>query len=132
MGVVMVNDNIVGMLLLSDDVIPIRGHTDKVADAGTIEGWFIRGPIPGEWISRAAHLSGNHTLHVALAIQHVSGFQKSNKAIMLERFHFDRFGVKKDSVRRALERLQEAGLIKYTKVGQRYNVTIIQNLCEQE
>ena len=93
-------------------------------------GWYVKGPIPGAWISKAAQLSGDHTLHVALAIQYVRGLyeveskEKCN-IIAIKRFHFDRFGVKKDSTRRALERLQEAGLIKYTKDGQKFKVTIL-------
>ena len=86
--------------------------------------WFIRGPIPGLWIGQASNLPGDHTLHVALAIQYVKGLGKGNK-IVLERFHLNRFGVKKDSARRALERLQGAGLIEYTKAGQKYKVTIL-------
>jgi len=53
-----------------------------------------------------------------------NGFQKKNK-VVLERFHFDRLGVKKDSARRALNRLQAAGLIEYTKDGRKYKVTIL-------
>jgi len=92
--------------------------------------WYVKGPIPGAWISKAAHLPGDHTLHAALAIQYVKGLgkvtpkEKCNR-IVIKRFHFDRFGVKKDSTRRALERLQEAELIKYTKDGQKFKVTIL-------
>jgi len=120
-------DDLVNQLRLPDAVIPQTGNADNIADTGDIEeGWFIRGPISGSWISKAAHLGG-HTVNVALAILYVKGFQKNRKNNMaeLERFHFDRFGVKKDSARRALNRLQEAGLIKYTKDGQKYKVTII-------
>ena len=89
------------------------------------DGWFVRGPIPGLWISKASKLPGGHTLHVALAIWHVIGFSGKSNKVILERFHLDRFGVKKDSARRALEQLQEAGLIKYTKVGQRFKIKIL-------
>jgi DNA-binding transcriptional ArsR family regulator len=119
-------DNFVEQFQLPDTVIPRTGKPDAVTNTTkSEEGWFIRGPISGEWISRAAHLSGNHTLHVALAVLYVSGLRKNSKVITLERFHFDRFGVKKDSVRRALKRLREAGLIEYRKVGQRFKVTVI-------
>jgi hypothetical protein len=119
-------DNFVEQFRLPDTVFPKTDKTDAVADtAGLESGWFIRGPISGDWIGSAAHLPGNHTLHVALAIQYVSGLRNNSKVITLERFHFDRFGVKKDSARRALKRLRAAGLIKYTKVCQKYEVTII-------
>jgi len=86
--------------------------------------WFIKGPIPGEWLVKADKLSGRYNLRVALTIQYVRGLQGSN-SIVVERFHFNRFGVKKDSARRALERLKEAGLIEYAKEGQKFKVTIL-------
>ena len=87
--------------------------------------WFILGRIPGSWIGKASSLPGDHTLHVALAIWHVKGFSGKSNKVVLERFHFDRFNVGVDSTRRALERLQKAGLIKYTRDGHRHQVTIL-------
>lgn len=89
------------------------------------DGWFIKGPLSGTWMSTAAKLGGSHTLHVALAIQYVSGL-KRNREIILERFHLDRFGVKKDSTRRAMDRLKKAGLIDYVKDGQKFKVTVLE------
>lgn len=89
--------------------------------------WFIRGPLPGAWLLQADQLPGKYNLRVALAIQYVHGLRKGSP-IILDRFHFDRFGVKKDSARRALERLKEAGLIDYVKAGQKFRVTILD--CE--
>ena len=97
-------------------------------DVEIVEGekeWFVRGPIPGLWISKASSLPGNHTLHVALAIWYVKGLSGSSNKIILDRFHFDRFNVGIDSTRRALERLQEAGLIEYKRVGHKHKVTIL-------
>jgi hypothetical protein len=120
------NNNLIDQLRIQDADIPNTGNSDTTANTASVEdGWFIRGPIPGNWIGRAAHLPGSHTLHVALTILHVSGLPKNNKGVILERFHFNRLGVKKDSARRALERLSEAGLIKYTQAGQKYKVTVI-------
>ena len=87
--------------------------------------WFIRGNIPGSWIGKASSLPGDYTLHVALAIWHVRGFREKSNKVILERFHFDRFNVGVDSTRRALRRLQEAGLIEYTRVGQKHKITIL-------
>ena len=92
----------------------------------TVEGeWFIRGAIPGSWIGKASKLPGTHTLHVALAIWYVRGLRRNSNKITLDRFHFDRFNVGVDSTRRALERLREAGLIKYTRVGHKHRITIL-------
>jgi hypothetical protein len=88
------------------------------------ENWFIQGPFPGVWFEIAAKLPG-HSLHVALAIWYARGVARNKNEIPLERFHLDRLGVEKDSARRALQRLQEAGLITYRKSGQKFLVTII-------
>ena len=125
-------DGLVEQLRLPDGVITRVNNAEKAVNTDKIEGWFIRGPISGAWIGRVAHLSGDHTLHVALAIQYASGLQNNTKKIILERFHLDRLGAKKDSARRALERLRDAGLIKYTKIGQKYTVTVVPVPCEQE
>ena len=118
--------SLVDQLRLPDVTVPKTDNVDKMIDTDTIEGdWFIRGPILGSWIGKAAHLGGGHTFHVALAIHYVSGLHRNSRKVTLERFHLDRFGVKKDSARRALDRLREAGLIEYTKVGQKYKVTVI-------
>jgi len=102
---------------------PIMTQAINVAEAE--EEWFIKGPIPGPWISKAANLGGDHTLHVALTIQYVRGLKPKSTTVLLERFHFDRLGVQNDSTRRALRRLQEAGLIEYRKVGQKFHVAIL-------
>ena len=84
--------------------------------------WFIAS-IPGTWIAKAAKLPG-HTLHVALAIMYVHGM-KQVQTIELTRRHFNRFSTQRNSTKRGLDWLQEAGLIEYTKVGQKYKVTVI-------
>ena len=109
---------------LPDNMCPVIPKK-KIEIAKTEEEWFISGRIPGSWIGKASKLPGGHTLHVALAIWHVKGFKGKGNKIVLERFHLDRFGVKKDSARRALEQLREAGLIECTKTGQKYKITIL-------
>ena len=86
--------------------------------------WFIKGPIPGAWILKAATLHGDYTIRVALAICYAQGMA-SGKDVILDRFHFNKFQIKKDSARRALQRLQKAGLISYHKKGQKFVVTIL-------
>jgi len=87
--------------------------------------WFIRGPIPGSWIGKASSLPGDYTLNVALAIWYAKGFSGKSNKVILERFHFNRLNVGVDSTRRALQHLQDAGLIKYTRNGHRLQVTIL-------
>jgi hypothetical protein len=84
--------------------------------------WFIAA-IPGDWIAEAAKLPG-HSLHVALAIMYVYGM-KRGREVVLTRFHFDRFDTARGPASRGLAALQQAGLIKYTREGQRFKVTVM-------
>ena len=83
-------------------------------------------PIP--WIAEAAKLPG-HSLHVALAIMYVYGM-KRGQAVVLTRYHFNIFSTTRGSARRGLDALQQAGLIEYTKAGQKYKVTVLQVAAE--
>lgn len=76
-----------------------------VANAGR----FIKGPIPLDWIGRAACLPGK-TLHVALALQYLAGLKKTN-SVKLGAKVLAIFGVARDAKYDALDRLQQAGLI---------------------
>lgn len=71
--------------------------------------WFLKGPIPGEWLHLAAKLGGK-ALHVALAAWH-EGELKKSRAVRLSRGKLLLFGVKPAAARRGLEALKEAGLI---------------------
>ena len=98
---------------------PIKTKKTRRYEPGT---WFIA-PIPGSWIAEASKLPG-HALHVALAIMYVHGM-KRGQVVVLSRFHFDIFSTTRGSARRGLDALREAGLIEYTKAGQKYKVTVI-------
>ena len=71
--------------------------------------WFLRGPIPGEWLGKAAALGGR-ALHVALAVCHAAAMERSDQA-RLTRKVLQRFGVKADAGRRGLAALERAGLV---------------------
>jgi len=98
---------------------PIKTRRTKRYEPGTP---FVAA-MPLGWLAEAAKLPG-HSLHVALAIMYVHGMDRE-KEVVLTRFHFDIFSTERNSVRRALDWLQKAGLIEYTKVGQEYKVTVI-------
>ena len=72
-------------------------------------GWFVKGPIPGEWIGRAAKLPGK-SLHAALALCHEVGLTKQRR-VKLTRRLLGKFGVGPDAARRSLNRLEEEGLV---------------------
>lgn len=111
-------------LRLDDAVFQLPKTPKKVEAPRESSEPFIKGPIPISWLVMADSLPGKYTLRTALVIFYVQGLG-STKKIVLDRFHFDLFGIKKDSARRALDRLQKAGLIGYKKSGQKFEVTII-------
>lgn len=71
---------------------------------------YLRGPIPLRWLEIAANLPGR-SLHVANAIWYRAGLE-SNGTIRLGNAVLNKFGVKPDAKRRALNALEGAGLIK--------------------
>lgn len=75
-----------------------------------LAGWFVKGPISGEWISRAANLPGK-SLHIALAIQYSRGV--TGEPVVLASDLAERFGVRRrQTVFKALRTLEAAGLIR--------------------
>ena len=88
-------------------------------------GWFLMGPVPGEWLGRAAALPGK-SLHVALAIRHETDLKK-NKSVKLCRAHLRKFAVLPDAARRALKCLEDARLIDVVRnPGQCPVVTVLE------
>jgi hypothetical protein len=75
----------------------------------TTEEWFLKGPIPGRWLKRAASLPGR-ALHVGLAVWVAAAMKQSNRAKLTWR-HLARFGVLHDAGRRGLLALERAGLV---------------------
>ena len=72
--------------------------------------WFLKGPIPGVWLGRAAALPGK-ALHVALAVWHEASLTKQRR-VKLTRKTLFRFGAgQRHTAYDGLKRLQQAGLI---------------------
>lgn len=86
--------------------------------------WFLKGPIPGEWLHRAAALPGR-ALHVALAVWYLAGMEKSRQ-VRLTWAVFARFGVTPDAGRRGLAALEGAGLVAVDRHPGRCPVVTIQ------
>lgn len=72
-------------------------------------GRFIKGPIPLDWIGRAARLPGK-ALHVALALRYLAGLQKTS-TVKLGAKALAALGVARDAKYRALMHLQQSNLI---------------------
>lgn len=84
---------------------------------------FIKGPLPLDWMQRAARLPGK-TLQVALALWYLAGLQKS-LTVKLSSKPLDAMGVSRDAKYDALARLVAAGLVAVDqKPGQAPIVTL--------
>lgn len=92
--------------------------------------WFLKGPIPGTWLHRAAKLPGR-ALHVGLALWFLAGLKKCNY-VTLTWATFNRFGVSPDSGRRGLAALERVGLVSVERhPGRCPRVTILESPIEE-
>jgi hypothetical protein len=91
---------------------------------GAKPGGFIKGPLPLDWMQRAARLPGK-TLQVALALWYLAGLQKS-QTVKLASKPLVAMGVSRDAKYDALRRLTTAGLVTLDqKPGKAPIVTLI-------
>lgn len=86
--------------------------------------WFVKGPIPGEWLSEAAKLPGR-VLHVGVALWFAAGLSKQRE-VKLTRQLLARFGIKPDAGRWALKKLETAGLVSVHRTSGRSPIVTIE------
>jgi hypothetical protein len=85
---------------------------------------FLKGPIPLEWLNRAAALPGK-TLNVAIALWWRHGMA-NGKPFKLTRMALVGLSVQRDAASAGLVRLEQAGLIAMEKSpGQRPTISIV-------
>jgi hypothetical protein len=70
---------------------------------------FLKGPVPLNWLTTAAQLPGK-ALHVSVELWFQAGLKES-RHIKLSTAHLLKYGVKRNSIYRALEKLEAAHLI---------------------
>ncbi len=98
------------------------------APAPRVSGRFSRVPIDLFWIQKAARL-GAKALNVSLVLWYFKGLKKTN-TVKLNYEVLEEFGVKPDAGRKALNRLEEAGLVATERhPGRKTIVTILE--CPQ-
>lgn len=91
---------------------------------------FIRGPIPIAWLSQAAALPGK-TLHLALAIQWLSGMNKG-APVKVSKNALAHFCISTDAYRDGLKRLEAAGLLTVMRMpGRSPFVLVVQSAQTQ-
>ncbi len=112
----------------SDRHVPVKRLQLGVA-SGTLvatpkKASFLRGPIPLEWLSRAAALPGK-TLNVAIAVWWRHGMAKG-KPFKLTQMALKAMNLERGAERMGLARLEQAGLIQVDrKAGQRPTISIV-------
>ena len=86
---------------------------------------FVKGPIPLPWLEIAARLPGK-SIHAGLALWYVSGLTRS-RSVPLSNIASRRFGLDRNAKYRALQWLEEAGLVAVQrKLGRAPLVTILE------
>jgi hypothetical protein len=116
---------------ISDKNIPVKriqlsAASNKLVAAPKKE-LFLRGPIPLEWLGKAAALSGK-TLNVAIALWWCHGMAKG-RPFKLTRMALKYMNVERDAASAGLIRLEQAGLIQVErKPGQRPIISILLTL----
>ena len=117
----------------SDQAIPVKRLqldvvTGKLMPVPKKE-LFLRGPIPLEWLARAAALPGK-TLNVSLALWWHHGMAKG-KPFKLTRKALEYFNVERDAVGKALTQLEHAGLVQVERSSGRRPTITIQKLIPE-
>ncbi len=90
--------------------------------------WFLKGPIPGPWLTRASGLSWR-ALRVGLALWYLAGLKKS-RTVSPTWDVWRRFGLPPDAGRRGLAALERAGLVTVDRHVGRCPVVTIQDFLE--
>ena len=112
----------------SDRHVPVRRlQLDRASGAlaaAPREALFLRGPVPLEWLGRAAALPGK-TLNVAIALWWRHGMAKG-KPFKLTQQALKYLHVERDAASAGLVRLEQAGLIQVKRrPGQRPIISIV-------
>ena len=93
--------------------------------------FFIKGPLPMDWISKAALLPGK-AVQVGLVLWWFAGMRPQQK-IKVTRQALKLLNVSNDAYRDALSRLEEVGLVKVFRTpGQRATVEIVHNGAKEK
>ena len=112
----------------SDRHVPVRRlQLDRASGAlaaAPREALFLRGPVPLEWLGKAAALPGK-TLNVAIALWWRHGMAKG-KPFKLTQQALKYLHVERDAASSGLVRLERAGLIQVERrTGQRPIISIV-------
>jgi DNA-binding MarR family transcriptional regulator len=91
---------------------------------------FVKGPIDLQWLQAAALLSGK-AFHIGIAIWYLVGLNK-DRTVKLSKKIREGFGVDRYATRRALDNLEQAGLITTERHAGRLPVVTVLDVRECE
>lgn len=106
------------MVNYSDESIPIERVIQKHRNTGK----FVKGPIPLWWLQRATKCSPS-AVTVGMLLFHLDGMGRTDITISNE--FAKRFGLSRNTKTKALRLLEQAGLVKLRRSGQRVVVTLL-------
>ena len=89
---------------------------------------FLKGPIPLKWLVRAARLPGR-ALHVGNAVWYLAGLTRSG-TVKLSNSVLELFGVDRYAKARALEALEQAGLVSVQRQCGKHPTVTIEDVAE--
>jgi hypothetical protein len=108
-------------LKLSTPPVPLSPHRLPRHKSGEK---FVKGPVPWSWIEAAGRLRGQALL-VGMLLWREAGCVKS-RTVRLSQSRAAGLGMHRDTAKRALRSLQEAGLVSlYRRPGRALDVTLL-------
>ena len=115
------------------DQLRLNGHAVDARPIKTVRsGRFLKGPVPWDWITRAASLPGK-ALHVGTAVWLWAGIKKTKREIPLSLTRTARdFGFDHSTASRALAALERAGLVTVTRSSGRKVIVSIRLQAHEE
>lgn len=110
-------------------VAPKHATTDrKTLPRHKTGGKFLKGPIPWDWVAKAAFVPGK-AMQVAVALWFLAGMKKKPTVILSSAVLSD-LGVKRNAAYRALAGLEEAGLVSVIRHQGRSSIVTLMELKE--
>lgn len=98
-----------------------------------VNGPFIRGPIPLDWLAKASRGGGKgKALHLAILIRHKCGLQNYDRYVKVGTKELRAFGVERHAFYRAARVLESLNLVKVNRVNGRSYVFEILDFFEEK
>jgi len=111
-------------LVNSQTGIPSQKVPSTLRTPKRIQGEFLKGPIPLNWLTIASELRGKSPLAVALAVWFQVGRRKSMEVVLTSAV-LERFGVKRKAKYTALHSLEVAGLLRVQRRPRRNPIVTV-------